>query len=145
MRPLINLRQFLALLLLLIVPAVLLTAYFRNSGADSGAASGHHGPATQPATGDHHGPAAANPTQQPSANPMDHSQMSGMQQSPAPEADPVEAARAQLEASRAQLEASRKILEAAQNKPQKPAAAPPASGENPPAPSPSPEASKHPH
>lgn len=52
MQPLINLRQFVAVLVLLIIPAALLTAYFRNfqpesDGQQSGGASGHQASAGQ--------------------------------------------------------------------------------------------------
>jgi hypothetical protein len=145
MRTLINLRQFLAVLVLIIVPAALLTAYFRNSGSDSGAASGHHGPAD-----------ASGASPAPPAAAMDHSKMSGMNQPSSagtnpqmpqsmPAADPLEAARAQLEASRAQLEASRKALEAANALPPGNPPAPASDGPKPPTPTPQPDGQKHDH
>ena len=53
MQPLINLKQFLAVLLILIVPAALLTAYFRNYQPSTEGAGHQHADAagTHPAGG----------------------------------------------------------------------------------------------
>lgn len=159
MRPLINLRQFLAILVLVIVPAVLLTAYFRNYQAEGGSGHAHGGggekmegmamPAAEKESGGHEHGAMKSPASEPmAAGEMDHTKMSGMTPAPAdphaqmpaatsgPDAAATEAARAQLAASRAQLEASRKALEAAQPAPV--ASAPPMQ-------SASPEADDHEH
>lgn len=141
MQPLINLKQFLAVLTLLIIPAVLLTAYFRNYQPESGGGTaGHHamGDASAPMA-DHHGGGEGKPP--PADGQMDHSKMSGGKEGQASPAEPtqaqVEASRMQLEASRAQLEASRKLLEATPEAGQTPPAQPPGtaapSGAQPPA------------
>ena len=122
MQPLINLRQFVAVLILLIIPAALLTAYFRNfqpesDGQRSGAADGHHASAGQPAAGGGDGQAEMRDEEEQGSGEMDHSKMSGNAGGPAVQpaldAEQLEASRAQLEASRLQLEASRMALEAA--------------------------------
>ena len=83
MQPLINLKQFLAVLLILIVPAALLTAYFRNYQPETGGAghqhadaagthpAGGHGDMAMPAGG---GDAAKQP---PAGGEMDHSKKTG--------------------------------------------------------------------
>ncbi len=128
MQPLINLKQFLAVLVLLIVPAALLTAYFRNFQPESGnnqrtGASGHHAMAGMPPTGGEGQAKLSDGQQQPqTSGQMDHSKMGGnadpQVSKPAPNGSQLEASRAQLEASRLQLEASRKALEAAGAEPQ---------------------------
>ena len=136
MQPLINLKQFLAVLALLIIPAALFTAYFRNNQpASGGGVPGHHAIGGQSApmadhdtrqtpTGgqmDHSkmtgaasgqappAPSGGDTKQPPAGGQMDHSKMTGgaAQQGAAPAPDAK-----QLEASRAQLEASRAQLEA---------------------------------
>ena len=153
MQPLITLKQFLAVLLILIVPAALLTAYFRNYQPETGGSGHQHADAagTHPAGG--HGdmamPAGGGDTakQPPAGGEMDHSKMTGAaggqtqptqppaaaQQgaAPAPDAKQLEASRAQLEASRAQLEASRQALEATKTQPAPQEGKPPASGVKP--------------
>lgn len=110
MQPLINLKQFLAVLALIIIPAALLTAYFRNYQPESGGAAGHHAMGGQSAPmANHHGGGG-------DTKPMDHSKMTDAAGVQAPPVEPMqaqlEASRLQLDASRAQLEASRKVLEA---------------------------------
>ncbi len=126
MQPLINLKQFLAVLALLIIPAALLTAYFRNydpeaGGHEHGAQAGRQ----SAPMADHHGGDAQKP---PASGLMDHSKMPGTtagQPAPAELTEvQVEASRKQLDASRAQLEASRKLLEATPGVPQPQAHAP---------------------
>lgn len=139
MQPLINLKQFLAVLALLIIPAALLTAYFRNvQPASGGSAHGHHAMGGESAPmADHHGggqapqPAAAGQMdhskmsntaggeqaqtgggeskQPPAGGQMDHSKISAAAGEKAPPAEPTQA---QVEASRMQLDASRAQLEA---------------------------------
>ncbi len=83
MQPLINLKQFLAVLLILIVPAALLTAYFRNYQPETGGAGHQHADAagTHPAGG--HGEMAMpagggdDAKQPPGGGQMDHSKMTG--------------------------------------------------------------------
>ena len=72
MQPLITLKQFLAVLLILIVPAALLTAYFRNYQPETGGSGHQHADAagTHPAGG--HGDMAM-----PAGGQMDHSKMTG--------------------------------------------------------------------
>ena len=132
MQPVINLKQFLAVLLLLIIPAALLTAYFRNYEPEAGGTGHQHADAagTHPAGG--HGgmampsgeggeqaghPHGEKEAAAPGAMPeMDHGKMGGATPPPQPGTpmtpEQIEASRLQLEASRAQLEASRKALEA---------------------------------
>lgn len=112
MQPLINLKQFLAVLALLIIPAALLTAYFRNYDPQAGghehsaqAADQYGGDAAKQGQADHHSAASETQPAQP-ATPGEPTQAQ------------VEASRMQLEASRAQLEASRKLLEATPDAPQ---------------------------
>ena len=137
MQPLINLKQFLAVLALLIIPAALLTAYFRNyQPGNGGGAHGHHamggqsapmadhdaGHAPQPpadgrmdhskmsnAAGGGQAPTGGDAKQAPAGGQMDHSKMTGAAGGQAPPAEPTQA---QVEASRMQLEASRAQLEA---------------------------------
>ena len=138
MQPLINLKQFLAVLALLIIPAALLTAYFRNYQPESGGgAPGHHAMGGQSAPmADHDGgqppqppaggqmdhskmpgaagggqaqPGGGDAKQPPAGGQMDHSKMSGAKEGQAAPAEPTQA---QVEASRMQLEASRAQLEA---------------------------------
>ena len=123
MHPLINLRRFVAVLILLIIPAALLTAYFRNfqpesDGQESGAADGHHPSAGQSAMGGgRDGQAEMRNQGEQGSGEMDHSKMTGNADGPAAQpafdSEQLEASRAQLEASRLQLEASRMALEAA--------------------------------
>ena len=137
MQPLINLKQFLAVLLIFIVPAALLTAYFRNYQPETGGTGHQHADAagTHPAGG--HGdmamPAGAAPGKMDGE--MDHGKMNegAAQQgaTPAPDAKQLEASRAQLDASRAQLEASRQALEAAKGQPTPQENQPPAPGGKP--------------
>ncbi len=151
MQPLINLKQFLAVLLILIVPAALLTAYFRNYQPETGGAgrphadaagthpAGGHGDMAMPAgeaAGHEHGAKSGGEAKPPPAGgQMDHSKMTGgaAQQgaTPAPDAKQLEASRAQLEASRAQLEASRQALEATKAQPVPQESQPPAPGGKP--------------
>ena len=154
MQPLINLKQFLAVLLILIVPAALLTAYFRNYQPETGGAGHQHADAagTHPAGG--HGDMAMpagggdDAKQAPAGGEMDHSKMTGGAAqpgaAPAPDAKQLEASRAQLEASRAQLEASRQALEAATGQPTPQENQPPAPGAKPAEPSPPADAAKKP-
>ena len=155
MQPLINLKQFLAVLLILIVPAALLTAYFRNYQPAAEGAGHQHADAagTHPAGG--HGdmamPAGAAPEKMDHGKmggEMDHSKMTGGAAqpgaAPAPDAKQLEASRAQLDASRAQLEASRQALEAAKGQPTPPEGQPPAPGPKPAEPSPPADAAKKP-
>lgn len=118
MQPLINLKQFVAVLVLLIVPAALLTAYFRNFQPDSGAqpgdgASGHHAAAGRSSAGS----GTMGHQEQQGSGEMDHSSNRGKATVPAAQpalgTEQLEASRAQLEASRLQLEASRMALEGA--------------------------------
>lgn len=99
MQPLINLKQFIAVLLLLIIPAALLVAYFRKYDPQ---ASGHAH--SESATHDKGGMTTGADEKQ------------GVPEQPASELEAlreqVEASRVQFEASRSQLEASRKALEA---------------------------------
>ena len=140
MQPLINLKQFLAVLLILIVPAALLTAYFRNYQPETGGSGHQHADAagTHPAGG--HGDMAMpageaaghehGATSSDDHGEMDHGKPNdgAAQQgaAPAPDAKQLEASRAQLEASRAQLEASRQALEATKTQPAPQESQPPA-------------------
>lgn len=88
MQPLANLKRYLAVLLILIVPAVILAAYFRNYSPGGGA--GHaHSQASHAAMGHGGGKEEAAPgAQQAGAMPgMDHSKMGGA----APQAQPAPA------------------------------------------------------
>lgn len=120
MQPLINLRQFVAVLVLLIISAALLTAYFRNfqpesDGQQSGGASGHQASAGQSTVGGGDGQGEMRHQEKQGSGEMDHSKMSGKAGGPAAQpaldAEQLEASRAQIEASRLQLEASRMALE----------------------------------
>ncbi len=89
MQPLNNLKRYLAVLLLLIVPAAMLAAYFRNYSPEGGA--GHaHSQSSHAAMGHGGGKEEAAPgAQQAGAMPgMDHSKIGGAapQAQPAPQA-----------------------------------------------------------
>lgn len=97
MQPLINLKQFIAVLLLLSIPAALLVAYLRNYDPE---AEGHqHSESTTHGTNRMRGEVENKtiPEQKPS-------QLDALREQ-------VEASRMQFEASRLQLEASRKAVE----------------------------------
>lgn len=161
MQPLINLKQFLAVLLLLIIPAVLLTAYFRNYQPETGGAghqhadaagthpAGGHGEAAKPqgeGGGHEHNAAGGGEQGKPSGG-MDHEKMkegaAPQGTAETPDAKQLEASRAQLEASRAQLEASRQALEAAKGQPAPPEGQQPAADKKPAEPTPA-DATKKP-
>ena len=83
MQPLINLKQFLAVLLILIVPAALLTAYFRNYQPETWGEGHQHADAAGVHPGGAHGDMAMpagggdDAKQPPGGGQMDHSKMTG--------------------------------------------------------------------
>lgn len=151
MKPLINLKQFVAVLVILIVPVALLAAYFRNYQPEAGGAGhqnmgagalrspgGHEemAKAGGESAGHEHGEKGAGEAKsKPGGEGMDHSKMAGGATpgtaTPSPDAKQLEASRAQLEASRAQLEASRQALEATKAQPKEDQGKPPAPGATP--------------
>jgi uncharacterized protein involved in copper resistance len=154
MEPIQNLKRFLAVLIVLILPAALTVAYFRNYSPD---AKHEHGTGE---TAPHHADTQSKPAETEKTKPMDHGNMPGMQPSKSPESteqpmphdtamspappptqEQLEASRLQLEASRLQLEASRKQLEAAEAAKSQPTSPAPAK----PPPSPSPDGHDHKH
>jgi hypothetical protein len=146
MKPRINLKQFVAVLVILIVPVALLAAYFRNYQPEAGG-GGHqnmgagamHSPGGHEemeksggeGAGHEHGEKGGGEAKaQPGGEKMDHSKMGGgagpETVAPSADAKQLDASRAQLEASRAQLEASRQALEATKAQPKDDHGKPPA-------------------
>jgi hypothetical protein len=98
MQPLINLKQFIAMLLLLVIPTALLVAYFRKYDPQAGGHE-HSESATHGKGGMKTGEVENQKGPEQKA-----SQLEALRQQ-------FEASRMQFEASRTQLEASRKALE----------------------------------
>jgi hypothetical protein len=99
MQPLINLKQFMAMLLLLVIPTALLVAYFRKydpqAGGHQHSESATHGK----------GRVTTGKAENQTVPEQKASQLEALREQ-------YEASRMQFEASRTQLDASRKALEA---------------------------------